>query len=814
MKKSTVLFLLGSLASILLSAYIIRLLYVPVNPYSMVSLPVGGEEAGQKAASMVRQLGMTMQIPAAGANLKVRSDLVNTILSREGQLRGTELLRRSTEGCYWEVEWNLSRGMVQAPTDTQSFQVSVGKSEKDSGDIRIRFSPKGSLQYYHWHIPDSLDLPRVTQDWARQHAVALFDRLFPALAGMDSFDINQSILPHRVLTQCNWVSTDTLLHLPVSVKVEYAGDRVQLVEVGYRGLAGGPKTVEAIIQSALVGVLIVALLLISAIVAIRRMRAYELSFALAVKAGVAVGIVTALSVSIQSSPRELWLTLLAALFSGLFIGGMFIVLWGVGESLGRETWKEKFLSVDLLTRGHIFHSLVGRSLVLGSVLGIAAPSLYLLVAFLVLRTVPGVTLSIDGELVKILSARSPIVTAISESITGSVFFVAFGIVALSYLRAWIRNRWILVILGSLLLVMGTYGRIDVHPMVAILLLGLPGFLPLSFALVGVDVLSAFVALFLSIFVGIVALFFSAGVAWGAAALFLTCFACIPLAWGMVALLTADPSVDLEAITPLFARYITERQRLQRELEIARQVQQSFLPKRTPEVKGLDVASRCVPALEVGGDYYDFVMLERGRLGLVIGDVSGKGTEAAFFMTLSKGFLRAITKSVESPQEVMIRLNELFCENVDRGEFITMVYAVLDPSTGRVTLARAGHTPPMLWRSEQGVVEMFQPPGLGLGLEPGQRFADVIREETFVMEEGDYLLFYTDGFTEAMNKAQEEYGENRLRVAVGVSPKSNARDFLESLYADVRKFTGHAAQHDDMTAVVVRRTPADPRPGQS
>src|SRR5690606_4425591 len=145
-------------------------------------------------------------------------------------------------------------------------------------------------------------------------------------------------------------------------------------------------------------------------------------------------------------------------------------------------------------------------------------------------------------------------------------------------------------------------------------------------------------------------------------------------------------------TPAFAKNITERQRLQRELEIARDVQMSFLPKSTPDFSGLDIASQCIPAHEVGGDYYDFVKLDKNRLGIIIGDVSGKGTEAAFYMTLTKGFLKALSRSSDSPAAVLSNMNELFYENVERGTFISMIYGIFDIEKNALKLARAGHNP--------------------------------------------------------------------------------------------------------------------------
>ncbi len=167
--------------------------------------------------------------------------------------------------------------------------------------------------------------------------------------------------------------------------------------------------------------------------------------------------------------------------------------------------------------------------------------------------------------------------------------------------------------------------------------------------------------------------------------------------------------------------------MQSELEIARDVQMSFLPVKNPQFKGLDIAAKCIPALEVGGDYYDFVRLDESRLGIIIGDVSGKGTQAAFYMTLTKGFVKALSKTIKSPSEFLIQINELFYENVERGTFISMIYGIFDLKENTLTFSRAGHNPVLARQSDKNEIELLNPVGLALGLEKGQIFSRTIKE---------------------------------------------------------------------------------------
>jgi serine phosphatase RsbU (regulator of sigma subunit) len=206
---------------------------------------------------------------------------------------------------------------------------------------------------------------------------------------------------------------------------------------------------------------------------------------------------------------------------------------------------------------------------------------------------------------------------------------------------------------------------------------------------------------------------------------------------------------------------------------------------------------------VGGDYYDFINLKERRLGVVVGDVSGKGTQAAFFMTLTKGFVHALAEVSNSPSAVLTQVNKLFYENVDRGVFISMVYGVFDTARHTLTLARAGHNPVIMRKTKADQVQVVNPMGLALGLDAGETFSKSIQEVTIPFQSGDLFVFYTDGFPEAMNKTMEEFGEERLCQTVQKYAPGSAAEIMEGIFAEMRLFVGKAKQHDDMTIVVVK-----------
>jgi serine phosphatase RsbU (regulator of sigma subunit) len=206
---------------------------------------------------------------------------------------------------------------------------------------------------------------------------------------------------------------------------------------------------------------------------------------------------------------------------------------------------------------------------------------------------------------------------------------------------------------------------------------------------------------------------------------------------------------------------------------------------------------------VGGDYYDFVRIGNHSLGVVVGDVSGKGTQAAFFMTLTKGFLKALAGGSHSPAHVLTEANRLFCENVERGTFISMVYGVFETAEHTLKLARAGHNPVITRKSAGGSPEVLHPTGLALGLEGGELFGRSIQEVTVRYAPGDIFVFYTDGFTEAMNGSNEEFGQARLSQSVEAHSGGVAREIMEGVFSDVDAFAKKVKPHDDMTIVVVK-----------
>lgn len=248
----------------------------------------------------------------------------------------------------------------------------------------------------------------------------------------------------------------------------------------------------------------------------------------------------------------------------------------------------------------------------------------------------------------------------------------------------------------------------------------------------------------------------------------------------------------------------EKQRLDDELRIARDIQKSLLPKAPPVVAGMTIADLCEPAHEVGGDYYDFFELGQGRLGVMVADVSGKGTSAALYMAELKGLMLALTKKEESPRRLLIEANRLLANHLDNRNFITMTYAVIDLDARTLTCARAGHTPLIV--VSHGKSHVIAPPGMVLGLRlPGasERFPDLLEEYTRPIDPGDVVVLYTDGITEAMNEHGDFFSDEALAQVIVGQHELDAAGIRERVVREVLSFVGAAEPHDDMTMIVLK-----------
>jgi serine phosphatase RsbU (regulator of sigma subunit)/anti-sigma regulatory factor (Ser/Thr protein kinase) len=258
---------------------------------------------------------------------------------------------------------------------------------------------------------------------------------------------------------------------------------------------------------------------------------------------------------------------------------------------------------------------------------------------------------------------------------------------------------------------------------------------------------------------------------------------------------AAPAVRVAQLVRQQQLEALERQRIEQELRVARLIQQTLLPKDVPHVGGWDVDAYYQPARAVGGDFYDFIYYPDGRIGFVIGDVTDKGVPAALVMATTRSLLRSAAERYDSPGAVLERTNELLVEDIPPKMFVTCLYAVLEPGSGRLVYANAGHDVPYL-RARDGVVEL-RARGMPLGLLPGMKYEE--RETT--MQPGECLLLYSDGLVEAHSPSREMLGFPRLQSILG---ELAGDELVPYLLNTLHEFTGPAwEQEDDVTLVVIR-----------
>lgn len=262
------------------------------------------------------------------------------------------------------------------------------------------------------------------------------------------------------------------------------------------------------------------------------------------------------------------------------------------------------------------------------------------------------------------------------------------------------------------------------------------------------------------------------------------------------------------LTSAIAEEVARREKLNREIEIAREVQERLFPQRLPEIAGLDYFGRCRTALAVGGDYYDFLALPEGKLGIALGDVSGKGIAAALTMASLQASLRSeAARAGENLGAMIARVNHMVYDASTEDRYATLFYAQFDPATRRFTYVNAGHCPPILLRrgadghssGERKIERLDQAGGTVVGLLPEFDY----EQATVTLSPGDLLVIYTDGFSEAMSPALEEWGDRRLLAAVTSCDGLPSRDVITRVIAAADAFASGAPQSDDMTLVVLR-----------
>ncbi len=248
---------------------------------------------------------------------------------------------------------------------------------------------------------------------------------------------------------------------------------------------------------------------------------------------------------------------------------------------------------------------------------------------------------------------------------------------------------------------------------------------------------------------------------------------------------------------------SEKIKIERDLDLARKIQQGLLPKCIPSLNGLDICGEMIPAMQVGGDYYDLIQISDTKLFVAVADVSGKGLSASLYMTKLQTMIQMVCKNSLSPKEILTEVNKRLYESMERSWFITMTLALFDTENGNVKFCRAGHMP--LYIVQNGKVESVKTQGIGLGLEKGLIFEKTLVEEEIKFKPNQVFAFFSDGITEAMNENNELFGEDNLIEILKGKSNLKSVEIMQDVLDEVKKFKGKAKPNDDMTMVIVKVT---------
>jgi sigma-B regulation protein RsbU (phosphoserine phosphatase) len=256
---------------------------------------------------------------------------------------------------------------------------------------------------------------------------------------------------------------------------------------------------------------------------------------------------------------------------------------------------------------------------------------------------------------------------------------------------------------------------------------------------------------------------------------------------------------------LLQHEVLGRERLEREMQLAREIQTAFLPETIPTFPGWDLDVRWQPARQVGGDFYDLINFEDGRVGFVLADVADKGMPAALFMTLVRTLIRAAAKDHPSPATILMQANDLLIPDAKQGMFVTVFVVIFSPNDGDIIYANAGHNPPIIHRATDNSIHELYPTGMALGVVDGI----IINERTLSIMPGDRIILYTDGVTEAFSATEEMFGVERLLNVILASSDQSARGLLSHIQTTLGDFSAGAAQSDDLTLAALIRTKIAP-----
>lgn len=599
-------------------------------------------------------------------------------------------------------------------------------------------------------------------------------------------------------------------HVTNTYNFEYVGNRIvsyqwnQVVDLKAIGQTNNvAESAISVILMVITWLTIIGFIIVSFL---RKLRRDELEFKRALWIGIVSALLLFIMIIVISGTRLD--TILGGGVLGVlaFIG--LLILVPVTESSTRESWSEKLELIDLLfqvkgavreTGAAILHAFFLTGITVFFFGGLIFVVNSMDIGYLVLR----------HDMINVFMNLPNALHFIIEKIVSSLFI---GFIFLGFWPGYLKkkisaNRFLFIFLLALTFNLGGLHRLYFHPPYLGLILVLPITLIWAHFVRKWDMLTVLMSLIgVLFFLGLMLIPLMPDSLFSPSGMAVIIFVGLFFLLGVYLVFRPQSVKDYDSYVPEYVSRIAEKERFLKELEIARGVQMRFLPQKVPEFPSLEIVSLCQPAMEVGGDYYDFIQMNEQYMSVLIGDVSGKGVSAAFYMTMVKGIIKTLSKKTKDPATLLIEANEIFCENAPRNVFITIIYGIFDLKAQTLTVASAGHNPLIAWRHRTGKTEIVNPKGMALGLDPGEHYRDIIEEKCIPIEENDVFVFYTDGVSEAMNTNEEIFGEERLRLVIEQYAHLSPQLLQEKVVQAVGEFSGKAPQHDDLTMVVVKIRP--------
>lgn len=801
------------------------------------------EKGRNEGVTLLHQRPFSERFPAyywrvsfrrSGEN-QFRSPLAEVFLTQSGQIWG---LRQETQGL--EVVKGSDAGLTSALQQIHQQQLSLTSDQRRLLTARLEGKEDATNRpLFYFSIPDTLTGEALMRTIANASSKIDVPRL---LAGepqpLDAASAMTLAQAHLNTTTNKGISLqldslwvrNSVAHLQFSSKTPSHDlsqrtsvrltQNAQLLSIRTTFLPAKPhqfvpnlRDITAPI-TLLFGIVAIGLTLFYLFVFFRRISARILDIQSATRDGLFVG--GALTAMLASTlwhdatntalPTEARLSI----FLGIFFGGgagalLMFMISGATDSMMYAVWPEKLRSLQLIRRLYVFNAVIGRTIlqaiaITGVLLGLSGLYRWLF----------------SGALM-VFGGGSPdqfLTNQVFSPFLYALFYATFnGILFLQLLYAgvgsWLKPRvstfWWFILMGLTLSTIPLFAS-PTFPLYHNFFLFLLFSLTTSWAFWHYDLLTIFLAYVLFITAELLT------PNWLAIAapdrtefLFFVSLVVFLLLYGVFALSKGRTDTALPTGTPAYLLEMANQKRVERELEIAHEVQQSFLPGKMPEMPGVALAALCQAAHETGGDYYEVLQLDEHRMGIAIGDVSGKGIQAAFYMTLIKGMLQTLMMETNDPAEVLCRVNRHFKRNARPGIFVSVVYGILDIQKRTFTFARAGHNPTLLKRSNSQIAESLRPNGMAIGMTSGLQFDALIEAQTISLRAGDTIVLYTDGFSEAANEQKAIFGDQQLAELVAQHAQKPPEKLIQFLQEQVQSFVGRAGQRDDMTMLVFKLT---------